>query len=175
MSVTLDLLLDNFSVGYAKDIVGGLKGMIDADGPLSEKQKHLVMLAVAAAIGRTRIVEATEASVASSLQEQEMNAARQAALVVTMHNAYYRFIDAVKDRSYSSMSHCLCVDAMNNYCGIGKDDFLLCALAVSVLDNATFCIDQHEVSLRELEVSPEQVQMVVKIAALMKAFARLIP
>jgi alkyl hydroperoxide reductase subunit D len=55
--------------------------------------------------------------------------------------------------------------------GVDKADFELWSLAVSAINGCGMCVDSHEKIVRQHGVSPEAVQAVVRIAAVVHAVA----
>ena len=154
---------------YAKDIrlnVGSLLG----DQTLTEQRKYGLLLACAHGSGYKPIVEATEAEAAGKLSPEAANAARAAAAVMAMNNIYYRATHLIHNDEYGTMRAGLRMNIMANP-GVDKVTFELCSLAVSAINGCGSCLDSHERTLRQHDVSAQGVQSTLKIAAVLHAVA----
>jgi alkyl hydroperoxide reductase subunit D len=87
-----------------------------------------------------------------------------------MNNIYYRFVHLASAPEYGTMRAGLRMNAIGNP-GVERADFELWSLAVSAINGCGMCIDAHEKELRKAGIRPEQVQAVVKIAAVVHAVA----
>lgn len=155
---------------YAKDLRLNL-GSILADQLLGDQRKYGLLLACAHGSGYRPLVEAAEAEVADKLTGEAANAARGAAAVMAMNNVYYRFVHLASNPEYATLPAKLRMNFIGSP-GIAKDDFELFSLAVSAMNGCGMCIDSHERVLQQHGVKAETVQAAARIAAVMKAVAR---
>ena len=158
---------------YAKDTVLNLSSVLAPQGApgLEQAQIHGTALAVAYATRHPQVVRAVQEQGAEFLQDAHVRAAQLAATLMAMNNVYYRFVHLVQDDEYSQMPARLRMNGMANP-GVEKVDFELYALAVSAINGCGMCMDAHVQTLHKAGVSKQAVQSVVRIAAVVQAFAQ---
>jgi alkyl hydroperoxide reductase subunit D len=86
-----------------------------------------------------------------------------------MNNIYYRFTHLVGG-DYPKMPAKLRMNVMARP-GVDKATFELWSLAVSAVNGCGMCMESHEHAVREHGLTTEQVQSVVRIAAVVHAVA----
>lgn len=152
---------------YAKDLRANLSAVASL-GPLSEQQIWTVLLASAAAIGEPQTMRAIKAEAEARLSLEARHAAMNAAAKMAMNNVYFRAVHLLANTEYAAMRSGLRASALTHP-GASKVDFELCELAVSAINGCGACLDAHETSLRKQGVSAEQVQLALKIGAVVAA------
>ena len=111
-----------------------------------------------------------EAEVAGKISPEAINAARAAAVIMAMNNVYYRAVHIMTSRDYQAMSAKLRMNILANH-GVDKIDFELWALAVSAVNGCGMCLDAHESQLIKHDLSKEQIQTALRVAATVNAAA----
>jgi alkyl hydroperoxide reductase subunit D len=107
----------------------------------------------------------------AQLSPEAASAARGAAAIMGMNNIYNRFQHMMGDGSaYAQLPARLRMQLMGNP-GVGYVDFELWCLAASVITGCDRCVRSHEVTVRDRGGTTEQVQDVVRIAAVVHAVA----
>jgi alkyl hydroperoxide reductase subunit D len=152
---------------YAKDIKLNLSSLAN-DETLNEQQLWGTFLASALATGNADVIAAIETEAAQKLSADGLNAAKAAASIMAMNNVYYKFTGWMED--YRSLPAKLRMNVIGNP-GVSKVDFELWSLAVSAVNGCKYCVMAHEKTLREHQVSLEQVQTAVRVAATVRAVA----
>jgi alkyl hydroperoxide reductase subunit D len=88
---------------------------------------------------------------------------------MAMNNIYYRFTHLVGG-DYPNMPAKLRMNVMARP-GVDKATFELWSLAVSAINGCGMCMESHERAVRQHGLTAEQVQAVVRIAAVVHATA----
>ena len=154
---------------FAKDIKLNLSTLA-SDESLNQQQLYGAFLACAIATRQQDVMAAFEAEVAGKLSETAINAARSAAVIMAMNNVYYRSVHIMTNKDYHSMSAKLRMNILANH-GVDKIDFELWSLAVSAVNGCGMCLDAHEAQLIKHDLTKEQIQTALRIAATINAAA----
>ncbi len=155
---------------YAKDIKLNLSSMSN-DETLSPQQLWGTFLASALATGNAEIISNIEAAASEHLSAEAMSAAKSAAAIMAMNNVYYKFTGWMED--YRTLPAKLRMNVIGKP-GVDKVDFELWSLAVSAVNGCKYCVMAHEKTLRGQDVSLEQVQTAVRVAAVVKAVSAVV-
>jgi alkyl hydroperoxide reductase subunit D len=158
---------------FAKDIKINLSNVLTELGSpgLTGKQIAGVALASAYAVNVPAVRQSVEGLVAETLSPEEVTAAKSAATIMAMTNVYYRSLHYLSDSEYSSLPAKLRMTVIGNP-GIAKTDFELYSLAVSAVNGCQYCVDAHAVKVTGGGISKEGVQSVIRIAAVIVAYAQ---
>jgi alkyl hydroperoxide reductase subunit D len=151
---------------FAKDLKLNVKSVVFSEGVLSKKQVGIIAIASSIATKNKALIDDVYDYFSQSLSEQELKASKSAAAIMGMNNIYYRFTHMVSDKSYEKMSAGLRMNVIASH-GIEKIDFELASLAVSAINGCGMCIDSHEQTLKKHNVALEQIQLAIKIAAVL--------
>lgn len=164
--------LRNALPDYAKDLKLNLDSVLsDAGSPgLDGKQVRAIALASAIASRHAPLVAAIEAFAAEQLSPEEIVGAKAAAAIMAMNNIYYRATHLIHNDEYGQLRAGLRMNVMANP-GIDKITFELTSLAVSAINGCGACMDSHERTIRQHEVSAQGVQSALKIGAVVHAVA----
>jgi alkyl hydroperoxide reductase subunit D len=156
----------------AKDIKLNLSAILSEEGSpdLDQKQRYSVALACAFATKNSDVITAIRAEADEHLVEQEIEAARSAAIIMAMNNVYYRFTHLVSDKSFATMPAKLRMNVIGNP-GINKLDFEMNCLAVSAMNGCGMCMDAHVNELIKAGASKQAIQSTIRIAAVLNAVA----
>ena len=161
--------LKNALPDYAKDLKLNLSSVL-AQPALTDAQAWGTALAAAVASRNARTLRAVAAEVEQRLSPEIVRAAKGAAAIMGMNNIYYRFTHAVPGKDYAGMRAGLRMNIIANH-GVSSLDFELWALAVSAVNGCAMCMESHERAVMEKGATPELVQAIVKIAAVIHAVA----
>ena len=165
--MTIESLQDQIP-DYAKDLRLNLSTLA-AEETLSNQQKWGTFYATALASGNGDVIQTIESLAAQSISPEAMNAARSAASIMAMNNVYYKFA-GMMGGDYQTMPAKLRMNVIGNP-GVDKVDFELWSLAVSAMNGCQFCVKAHEAVLAKAEISREQIQAAVRIAAVVSAIS----
>ena len=162
--------LRNALPDYAKDLKLNLDSVLsDAGAPgLDGKQIRAVALACAIAVRHAPLARAVETFAAEQLSPEEVQGAKAAAAIMAMNNIYYRATHLIHNDEYGTMRAGLRMNVMASP-GIDKMTFELASLGVSAINGCGACMDSHERTLRQHEISAQGVQSTLKIAAVLHA------
>jgi alkyl hydroperoxide reductase subunit D len=154
---------------YAKDTKLNI-GAVLTQPVISAKVTWGTALACAIAARNPQVIAAVAAEAATHLDAAEVAAAKIAASIMAMNNIYYRFVHLSPTADFGTMRAGL---RMNGIAGHGTDPvaFELVSLAVSTINGCGKCIEAHEHEVYKKGATKEQVQAVVKIAAVIHALA----
>ncbi len=161
--------LKNILPEFAKDIKLNLS-TLSADESVTSQQLWGSFLACAIATRQPEVISALESEVQDKLSPEAINAARSAAVIMAMNNVYYRSVHIMSNKEYQAMSAKLRMNILANH-GVDKIDFELWALAVSAVNGCGMCLDAHEAQLIKHDLSKEQIQVALRIAATVNAAA----
>jgi lipoyl-dependent peroxiredoxin subunit D len=161
--------LKNALPDYAKDLKLNLSSVL-AQPALTDAQVWGTALAAAIASRNPRALRAVAAEAEQRLSAEVIRAAKGAAAIMGMNNIYYRFTHAVAGKDYAGMRAGLRMNIIANH-GVSGLDFELWSLAVSAVNGCAMCMESHERAVAETGATPELVQAVVKIAAVVHAVA----
>jgi alkyl hydroperoxide reductase subunit D len=148
------------------DSVLGDAGAAGIDG----KQQRAIAVACAIAARHAPLASALETYAAEQLSPGEIDGARAAAAIMAMNNIYYRATHLIHNDEYGALRAGLRMNVMANP-GIDKMTFELASLAVSAINGCGACMDSHERTLRQHDISAQGVQSALKIAAVVHAVA----
>jgi alkyl hydroperoxide reductase subunit D len=154
---------------YARDQRLNLSALL-TDATLTEQQLWGALLATALASRNAAVSAAVAAESAQHLSPEAADAAKAAASIMAMNNIYYRFVHLSGDPDYSTMPARLRMNVIGKP-GVDKLDFELWSLAVSAINGCGMCIESHDAALKQAGASREQIQQVVRIAAVVHAVA----
>lgn len=115
-------------------------------------------------------MRAIESFATEKLDAGELDGVRAAAAMMGMTNVYYRFTHLVANKEYETLRASLRMNVMANP-GIEKVAFEAASLAVSAINGCGMCLDAHEKTLRQHDMSAQGVQSIVRIAAVIHATA----
>ena len=154
---------------YAKDLKLNLSSLA-ADPSLNEQQRAGTFIACALAARNQTTTRAITEQFAGVLSPEALAAAKAAAAIMAMNNIYYRFTHLAGAPDYKTLPARLRMNVIGKP-GVDKADFELWCLAVSAINGCGVCIDSHEKILREADLTAEQIQTAVRIAAVVHAVA----
>jgi alkyl hydroperoxide reductase subunit D len=161
--------LKNALPDYAKDLKLNL-GSVLAQPGLTDAQVWGTALAAAVAARHAGTLRAVAAEAEQRLSPEIVRAAKGAAAIMGMNNVYYRFTHLVGKADYRTLPARLRMNVIGNP-GVERVDFELWSLAVSAVNGCAMCMESHERAVAEKGATPELVQAVVKIAAVIHAVA----
>jgi len=153
---------------YAKDIKLNL-GSLAAEPSLTTQQRAGAFVASALASRNAEVTRAIISEFGPQLSAEALTAAKAAASIMAMNNVYYRFVHLVGG-DYERLPAKLRMNVIGKP-GVEKVDFELWALAVSAVNGCGMCLTSHEKVVREAGLSQDQVQVAVRIAAVVHAVA----
>ena len=164
--------LRNALPDYAKDLKLNLDSVLGETGSpgLDGKQIRVIALACAIAARHLPLTAAVEAFATEQLSPEEINGAKAAAAIMAMNNVYYRATHLIHNDEYGTMRAGLRMNIMASP-GVDKVTFELASLAVSAINGCGACMDSHERTVRQHDVSAQGVQSALKIAAVVHAVA----
>jgi alkyl hydroperoxide reductase subunit D len=166
--MTIEALKDSLP-DYAKDLKLNLSSLA-GENFLTEQQRAGTFIACALAARNPATTRAVMASFAPALSPDALAAAKAAAAIMAMNNIYYRFTHLASAEDYKTLPARLRMNAIAKP-GVEKADFELWCLAVSAINGCGVCIDSHEKILRAAGLTAEQIQVSVRIAAVVHAVA----
>lgn len=153
---------------YAKDLKLNLSSLA-SETVLTPQQSAGTFVAAALASRQPNVISAVLAEFGPKLEGNALTAAKAAAAIMGMNNIYYRFVH-LAGGDYKKMPARLRMNVMANP-GVDKADFELWSLAVSAVNGCGMCIESHEHELRKADLTAEQIQASIRIAAVVHAVA----
>ena len=164
--------LKNLLPDHAKDIKLNLSRVLVEEGDgIKQNQIYAIALACAHATKNTLLIDTFNTEALHFLTEEEISAAKAAAVIMAMNNVYYRFVHLVSDKSYQQLPAQLRMNIMANP-GTDKITFELMSLAVSAINGCGLCMDSHSQVLIKADLSKTAIQKVIRIAAVINAVAQ---
>ena len=158
---------------YSKDVKLNLSSLLKPGGVGGLKDNQLFATALACAYWTkdADVIRAVQDSAGELLSDEEIKAARTAAILMGMNNIYYRFLHLVEDKEFQSLPAKLRMTGIANP-GVEKVDFELYCLAVSALSGCGMCINAHSDVLKKSGLSTEGIQSAVRIASVINSAAQ---
>jgi len=155
---------------YAKDAKINLQSILNKENNILEIKKiYLIALACAYNIGDQNLINAFDNEFKEVVNEKEIRAAKVAASIMAMNTIYYRFVHLVDNGDeYLKIPAGLRMQGIVNH-GIDKVTFEAMSLAIAALEGCGMCISAHEKQLEKSGLTKHQIQMVIKIAAVISA------
>ena len=157
---------------YAKDIKLNLSSVL-SDSSLSADQRWGVAVASAIACNSLQLKEATLADARNHVEPKVLEDAAAAAVLMAMNNIYYRFRHMVDKPSYGQKPPRLRMNRIMQPTST-KVDFELYSLAVSAIHGCEMCVQAHEKALMGHNITEDQVNDAVRIAATFHAAAQVL-
>ncbi|MDP1631086.1 MAG: carboxymuconolactone decarboxylase family protein [Caulobacter sp.] len=158
---------------YAKDLSLNLSSLA-AETLLTDQQKWGCFVASAHAVGVPAVVRTVEAAAREAgLSDDAFTAAKAAAAIMGMNNAYYRALHLMKNKEYGTLPAKLRMNVLANH-GVEKIDFELWSTAVSTINGCGLCLDAHEAELKKHGMPNTGIQAGLRIAAVVNAVSRVI-
>jgi lipoyl-dependent peroxiredoxin subunit D len=164
--------LRNTLPDYAKDLKLNLDSVLSDSGSpgIDGRQIRVIALASAIASRYLPLSHAIEAFAAEQLSPEEIAGAKAAAAIMAMNNIYYRATHLISNDEYGVLRAGLRMNIMANP-GVDKITFELASLAVSAINGCGMCMDSHERTIRQHDVTAQGVQSALKIGAVVHAVA----
>ncbi|QOV89399.1 carboxymuconolactone decarboxylase family protein [Humisphaera borealis] len=157
---------------YAKDIKLNLSSVL-SDSSLSVDQRWGVAVASAIACNSPQLKEATLADARNHVEPRVLEDAAASAVLMAMNNIYYRFRHMVDKPSYGQKPPRLRMNRIMQPTST-KVDFELYSLAVSAIHGCEMCVQSHEKALMGHNVTEDQVNDAIRIAAVFHAAAQVL-
>jgi alkyl hydroperoxide reductase subunit D len=169
--MTLDDL-KNALPDYAKDIKLNLGSVLTPEGAPGLTPTQLWGCAVASALTarNPKVADAVLAAATQHLDPAQLTAAKTAAALMGMTNIYYRFTYLTGDPEYKTLPAKLRMNGIVTH-GAPKVDFELWSLAASVVTGCATCVEAHEKTVRQHDITREGVQSAARIASVIHAAA----
>ncbi|AZS23216.1 MULTISPECIES: carboxymuconolactone decarboxylase family protein [unclassified Caulobacter] len=156
---------------YARDLSTNLALLAD-DATLDKAAHWGCFIASAHAVGEPLTLRAVEdAAKAGGASPDAIDAARSAAAMMAMTNVYFRALHLMQAPEYKALPSRL---RMNHggHADAPPTHYDLWCVAVSAINGCGACLDSHEAALRRKGVQPAEVQVALRIAAVVAAVAR---
>jgi len=166
--MTLNDLLETLPA-YARDLKLNLSSLL-SQTELTEQQTWGTVVASAVASRNDDIMRSAFADAAGHLPPQAIEAAKGAAAIMGMNNVYYRFLHLTSNEKYRTIPARLRMNILRSH-GIDPLDFELWCAAVSAINGCGACVDSHEKTLREKDMSEETIVAAVRIASVIHGLA----
>jgi lipoyl-dependent peroxiredoxin subunit D len=147
----------------AKDIKLNLQSVFQSS-TLTQEQVWGTALTSAIASRNKKLIQAVLSDVRGKVDERVVEDAKAAAALMAMNNVYYRFRHLVGKESYSAKPARLRMNWIARPQN-SKSDFELFCLAASAINGCEICIRSHEEAVVKSEITEDQVNDVIRIAA----------
>ena len=173
--------LDEKWGGMASPIARDLKlnfKKFATDSSLSEDEVGMITLAVANAVKFPLLANWAKMGLeAIGMEKDQIKEAQESAALMGLLNSYYKFrgfitkaAPEVASEHYGQAGLRMTALARPQ---IGKENFELLALVVSVINGCETCVTSHERVLRETGVLPNKIHDAVRLAATIKGLSKL--
>lgn len=157
-----------------RDLSLNLKKIL-SEGALEPTERYMNLLAISTALHETEMMSlAREALAELGTAPEHIQEAAEVAGIMGMNNVYYKFRtflspDVVQaDYSRAGLRMQSLMKAH-----VGKAQFELLSLAVSIVNACPTCVASHEKAVRELGISADKVHDVARLAAVCKGLQSL--
>jgi len=169
----VDIIKDSIP-DHSKDIKLNLDAVINRS-PLSKEDTQAVALASALAAANGELAYAIQTSGELDEFPKEMEAAKTAASLMAMNNAWYPYVEMTGDPELKGLPAGLRMNAYSSHGGVTKKQFEMYALAASVIGKCHFCVKNHYDILKKEGMTTQELQHVGKIAAVINAIGKIAP
>ena len=156
---------------YAKDIRLNYSKVLN-EGILDETQLYSIILVSSISTKLDSLKEAAFNEVDEYLNEEILEDVNGAYAIMSMNAIYYRFTHLATEYDYSSLPANLRMQYLGKH-KMKKSDFEMLCLAVAVIIGCGKCINAHEITLRENNISNIQIQTVARIASIINSIANI--
>ena len=153
------------------DLSNNVKTFILRPEIISRKQAGIVAISCATTLGNKTFSEAIKNEFLYDVTDDEYRAAQISGALMTMSNIYFRAGHMMSVKGYGSLAqYDMEKSAMSTH-NIDKGNFELACIAVSTINGCGLCLDSHEMKAKSAGITAEQINHVIKIAAILKAVA----
>lgn len=159
---------------HSKDIKLNLDAVIN-QSPLDPVDTHALALVSALSSSNGELAFAIEELGILAEHSTETNAAKKAASLMAMNNAWYLFVEIADDDALKSLPAGLHMNAYANHSGVSKKQFEMYCLAASIIGKCHFCVKAHYDTLKKEGMTTSELQHVGKIAAVINAIGKIAP
>lgn len=159
---------------HSKDIKLNLDSVINRS-PLSVEDTHACALVAALAAGNGELAYVIMTSGELDNFIAEMEAAKTAASLMAMNNAWYPYVEMTGDPELKGLPAGLRMNAYATHAGVSKKKFELYALVASIIGKCHFCVKNHYDVLRKEGTTVQELHQAGKIAAVINAIGKIAP
>lgn len=163
--------IKTFIPDYAADIRASLDAILGRSA-LPANEAAGVALATAMAKGNMTLAKAFAES--GALDETEIAAAKTAAALMGMANAWFAYTDLAGDAELEKQPPGLSLQAYAKHGGVDERRFEMWTLAASIVGRCRACTNGHAENLRKLGVSTRELREVGRIAAVVSGAANIL-
>lgn len=168
--------LKNKIPNYAKDIKLNLSTLLSGTEPVQLTKEHIAGIALASAYAtlHSMTIQSLQAHAQEvGLTEEHITAIKAASSIMAMNNVYYRSVHFIQDESYTRLPSKLRMHILQQH-GVTQQDFELYCLAVSAINGCGRCVDSHVNVLSKGGLGSEEIQYVLRVAAVVKAVSQVL-
>lgn len=152
----------------AKDVKLNLSSVLNGE-TLDTKQAYGVAISSAMYLGCEPLRDALiEDALAAGVGDDVIDDARAAAALMGMNTIYYRFRHMVNNPAYGQKQARLRMTRMAKP-ATDKGTFELMSMGIAALEGCEMCVNAHEKSILEHDMTDEHVHESVRIAAVVNA------
>lgn len=167
----IDALLESRTTTIARDLKLNLKRLLE-ESNLSPAEALYALLATAASVDHAPLVSHAKEKLSQlGITPEHIQEASECAAIMAMLNTYYRFRHMVQNET-DYVTAGLRMTGLARP-ALGKQQFEMLALAVSVLNGCESCIRSHEKALRDSGVSADKIHDLARMASVVKALKTL--
>lgn len=156
---------------HAKDIKLNLDAVINRSG-LDEVDTHAIAFVAAIASGNGGLAQEIEMNGPLFEHQAERTAAKTAAALMGMNNIWYPFIEMCDDPALKGLPAGLRMNAYATHGGVSKKKFEMYTLAASIIGKCHFCVKSHYDILKTEGLTPQELQAIGRIAAVINAVGK---
>lgn len=174
MSLT-DTVNNYFDKEYAghsttifRDLLMNFKKIME-ESPLEEADRLMNLLAIASSLHNKSLENlASEGLKERGLTTEQIQEARESAAIMGMLNTYYKFKGFVAPENQEAYPRAGLRMQSFMKPQNGKEKFEMMAFSVSVVNGCPSCVSSHEKALRQLNVDPEKIHELARLASVVK-------
>jgi alkyl hydroperoxide reductase subunit D len=151
-----------------KDLKLNISSVLSS-GALDETQRYTVAICSAIFLKDDQLTRVLVAEAGERVTKNQLADAKSAAAIMAMNTVFYRFRHMVGKESYQQIRAGLRMQCIAKPLS-SKATFELCSLACAALAGCEMCIQSHEASLIKEGLREDQINDVVRIAAVVSGF-----
>jgi lipoyl-dependent peroxiredoxin subunit D len=162
------------STSVFRDLMMNLKKIME-ESPLDEGERFLGLMSVATSLDNKSLMALAETELkAREFTPEQIQEAKESAAIMGMLNTYYKFKSFLSPETVET-SYARAGLRMQSLAKPqnGKERFEMMAFAVSVVNGCPTCVSSHEKALRALNVEPDKIHDLARMASVAKGLTAL--
>lgn len=157
---------------YAKDIKHELDSVYYKNKfhDIASEQLYAVSLVTCYALKHEQLINVFCYEFTMYVEDSNIDVIKSAFVMMSMYTIFYRSVRRYKDPEMAA-SMIEMTDTITHNPGMDKTTFNMCQLAMSVINDCSFCVEFYTNKLLSKSVSKDSILNIIRLVALLKATA----